>query len=95
MPEITRRNVESLKTAYQTAVESYVLFGEMDSEHSHGRLEFIADLLADILADLGVDTELLANEATSEQFSPFGPGALDEDHLQALSKVSHRGYGRS
>jgi len=88
MAELNDRAMERLQTAYQTAAESYVLYGEMDNESCYGRLEFIAELLADVLLDLGVDVERLAREAVTDEFSPFAPEELDYVQAVALRKIN-------
>ena len=88
MTEITSQSVQRLQTAYKTAVESYVLYGEMDNEACYGRLEFIAGLLGDILDDLGVDVDDLAEGAVKEDFSPFASDTLDEEQAMAFKKVT-------
>ena len=88
MADISPEALIRLKTAYETAVESYVLYGEMDNESCYGRLEFIAGLLGDILDDLGVDADGLAEGAVKEDFSPFASDTLDEEQAMAFKKVT-------
>ena len=87
MADISPEALRRLQSAYRTAVESYVLYGEMDSEACYERLEFIAELLGDVLDDLGIHVDDLANDAVGEQFSPFAPAELDEYHALALNRV--------
>jgi hypothetical protein len=60
-----------LRSAFMTAVESHSLFGQMDSECHHDRLESIVRWLQTVLEALGEDTVRLRQRATSPQFSPY------------------------
>lgn len=60
-----------LRSAFMTAVECRLLFGEMDSQCYNDRVDSIVQWLETVLQALGEDTVCLRERATSPQFSPF------------------------